>query len=82
MDGWNAYIDNQAIRVLSMEESRKVWSELKRKNDFHTYVANSIAVREESNPSHWKCIMTASPIPLMKFHQELEQTRSFAMAFG
>ena len=33
VDGWNAYIDNQAIQVLSMEESRKVWSELKRKNE-------------------------------------------------
>ena len=40
---------------------------------FHTYVANRIAVREESNPSHWKYIMTASPIPLMKLHQELQK---------
>ena len=33
---------------------------------FRTYVANRIAVGEESNPSHWKCLMTASPIPLVK----------------
>ena len=49
---------------------------------FHTYVANRISVREESNPSHWKCIMTAIPFPLMKLHQELQQTRSSAMAVG
>lgn len=46
---------------------------------FHTYVANRIAIREKSNPSHWKCIMTASPVPL---HQELQQTRSSAMTVG
>ena len=63
----------------SMTVIRYIANESKR---FHPYVANRIAVREESNPSHWKCIMTASPIPLMKFHQELEQTRSFAMAVG
>ena len=49
---------------------------------FHTYVANGIAVREESNPFRWKYIMTASPIPLMKLHRELQQTRSSAMAVG
>ena len=50
------------IRYISNESKR-----------FHTYVANHIAVREEPNPSHWKYIMTASPIPLMKLHQELQQ---------
>ena len=70
---------NKIFWTDSMTVIRYIANESKR---FHTYVANRIAVREESNPSHWKCIMTASPIPLMKFHQELEQTRSFAMAFG
>ena len=65
----------------SMTVIRYIANESKR---FHPYVANRIAVikREESNPSHWKCIMTASPIPLMKLHQELQQTRSSAMAVG
>ena len=72
-------IDRFTFWTDSMTVIRYIANESKR---FHTYVANRIAVREESNPFHWKCIMTASPIPLMKFHQELEQTRSFATAFG
>ena len=66
----------------SMTVIRHIVNESKR---FHTYVDNRIAVREESNPSHLSLsqyIMTASPIPLMKFHHELLQTRSSAMAFG
>ena len=61
----------------SMTVIRYIANELKR---FHTYVANRIAVREESNLPHWKYIITASPIPLMKLHQELQQTCSSAMA--
>ena len=63
----------------SMTVIRYIAHESKR---FHPYVANRIAVREESNPPHWKCIMAASPIPLMKLHQELQQTRSSSMAVG
>ena len=63
----------------SMTVIRYTANELKR---FHTYVANRIAVREESNPSHWKYITTASPIPLMTLYQKLQQTRPSAMAFG
>ena len=61
----------------SMTMIRFIANELKR---FHTYVANRIAVREDSNLPHWKYIITASPIPLMKLHQELQQTCSSAMA--
>ena len=61
----------------SMTVIRYILNELKR---FHTYVANRIAVREESNLPHWKYIITASLIPLMKLHQELQQTCSSAMA--
>ena len=63
----------------SMTVIRYITNVLKR---FHTYVANRIAVREESNPSHWKYIMTANTIPLMKLYQELQQTRPSSMAFG
>ena len=72
-------IDRFTFCTDSMRVIRYIANESRR---FHTYVANRIAVREESNISHWKCMMTASPILLMKFHQELQQTRSFAMAFG
>ena len=61
----------------SMTVIRYLLNELKR---FHTYVANHIAVREESNLPHWKYIITASLIPLMKLQQELQQTCSSAMA--
>ena len=72
-------IDRFTFWTDSMTVIRYIANESKR---FHTYAANRIAVREESNPIHWKCIMTASPIPLMKRHQELPQTRSSAMAVG
>ena len=55
-------IDRFNFWTNSMTVIRYIANESKR---FHTYVANRIAVREVSNPSHWKCIMTASPIPLM-----------------
>ena len=45
----------------SMTVIRYIANELKR---FHTYVANRIAVREDSNLPHWKYIITASPIPI------------------
>ena len=72
-------IDRFTFWTDSMTVIRYIANESKR---FHTYAANRIAVREESNPTHWKFIMTASPIPLMKRHQELPQTRSFEMAVG
>ena len=72
-------IDRFTFWTDRMTVIRYIANESKR---FHTYAANRIAVREESNPTHWKFIMTASPIPLMKRHQELPQTRSSAMAVG
>ena len=66
------------FRTDSMTVIRYIANESKR---FHTYVTNRTAVRDEFNPSHWKYIITASPIPLMKLHQELQQTRPSAMAF-
>ena len=70
-------IDRFTFWTDSMTVIRYIANELKR---FHTYVANRIVVREESNLPHWKYIITASPIPLMKLHQELQQTCSSAMA--
>ena len=55
IDRFNFWTDSMTVIRYIANESKR----------FHTYVANRIAVKEESNPSHWKCIMTASPIPLM-----------------
>ena len=55
IDRFNFWTDSMTVIRYIANESKR----------FHTYVANRISVKEESNPSHWKCIMTASPIPLM-----------------
>lgn len=31
--GWNAYVDNKAVQVLSMEESAKIYRDLARRNE-------------------------------------------------
>ena len=70
IDGFTFWTDSMTVIRYIANESKR----------FHTYVANRIAVREKSNLPHWKYIMTASPIPLMKLHQGLQQTCSSAMA--
>ena len=55
IDRFNFWTDSMTVIRYIVNESKR----------FHTYVANRIAVKGQSNPSHWKCIMTASPIPLM-----------------
>lgn len=33
VDGWNVYVQNDAVTVLDMDESRKVWNDLKRRGE-------------------------------------------------